>query len=225
MRQSSGIQTMEGQVAAAYEARRRAAEALVRLQRPEGFWWAVLTGGDTTLESDFILLQLWLHPPADGVWNPSNRTRIERAVPSILERQLPDGGFSIYPKGPADVSASVIAYFALKLAGIPQDDPRLKRCREKILSLGGIQSCNRYVKINLSLFGLYPREYCPAVPPEIMLPPGNLIYQISSWTRAIVIPLSILHSSGVTRPAPHGFTLQELYRPDLPLTYKRMACP
>jgi len=58
---------------------------------------------------------LWLHPPTDGVWNPPNRARIERAVSSILEWQLPDGGFNIYPNGPADVSASVKAYFALKL--------------------------------------------------------------------------------------------------------------
>lgn len=221
MRETPSIQPMDRLVAAASAARRRAAEAIVRLQRPEGFWQAKLTGGDATLEADFILLQLWLQPPAEGVWNPPNRARIERAVSSILERQLPDGGFNIYPKGPADVSASVKAYFALKLAGIPPDDPRLARCRETILSLGGIHSCNSYVKINLSLFGLYPREHCPAVPPEIMLLPGNFIYQMSSWTRAIVIPLSILHSSGVTRPAPRGFTLRELYRPDLPLTCRR----
>ncbi len=221
MRKTPSIQTMDRLVASASEGGRRAAEAIVRLQRPGGFWQAILTGGDVTLEADFILLQLWLHPPRDGVWNPPNRARIERAVSSILERQLPDGGFNTYPKGPADVSASVKAYFAMKLAGIPPDDPRLARCREKILLLGGIQSCNSYVKINLSLFGLYPREYCPTVPPEIMLLPGNFIYQMSSWTRAIVIPLSILHSSGVTRPALRGFTLQELYRPDLPLTYRK----
>jgi len=214
---------MKGLIEAASQARRRAAEALLGLQQPEGFWLAKLTGGDTTLESDFILLQLWLHPPAKGVWNPPNRAPIDGVARSILERQLVDGGFNIYPQGPAEVSASVKAYFALKLAGIPQDDPRLARCRETILSLGGIQSCNSYVKINLSLFGLYPRDHCPAVPPEIMLLPGNFIYQMSSWTRAIVIPLSILHSSGAMRPVPRGFTLQELYRPDLPLAFRKDA--
>ena len=81
---------------------------------------------------------------------------------SILARQLPDGGFNIYPQGPSEVSATVKAYFALKLAGLAYEDERLARARERILALGGIQAANSYVKVNLSLFGLYPREYCRA---------------------------------------------------------------
>ena len=95
MREIPDTQTTDRLVASASEARGRAAETLLALQRREGFWQAKLTGGDATLEADFILLQLWLYPPADGVWNPPNRARIERAVSSILERQLPDGGFNI----------------------------------------------------------------------------------------------------------------------------------
>src|SRR5260370_20477740 len=145
------------------------------------------------LNSDYILLQLWLHPPVDGVWDPAARPLIDKAVDSILERQLPDGGFNIYPQGPADVSATGKAYFSLKVAGVDYDDPRLARAPEPVLALGGIQAANSYVKVNLSLFDLYPREDCPAIPPEIMLL-GKFIYQMSSWTRAIVIPLSIVHS-------------------------------
>ena len=129
---------------------------------------------------------------------------------SILARQLPDGGFNIYPKGPSDVSATVKAYFALKLAGLAYDDERLARARERILALGGMQAANSYVKINLSLFGLFPREDVPSVPPELMLLPGNFIYQMSSWTRAIVIPLSIVHAMNPRRPVPAGFHLKEL---------------
>jgi squalene-hopene/tetraprenyl-beta-curcumene cyclase len=190
----------------------RATEWLLERQHRDGYWWGELTA-DTTLESDWILLQLWLHPPVDGVWNPPGRERIDRAVESILARQLPDGGFNIYPQGPADVSATVKAYFALKLAGLDYDDPRLKRARERILALGGIQAANSYVKINLSLFGLYPREGAPTVPPELMLLPGNFIYQMSSWTRAIVIPLSIVHALNPRRPVPKGFDLEELFVP------------
>ena len=105
----------------------------------------------------------------DGVWNPPTRPLIDKAVRSIFERQLPDGGFNIYPQGPSDVSATVKAYFSLKVAGVPFDDPRLARARERILGLGGIQAANSYVKVNLSLFDLYPREDCPSIPPEIML--------------------------------------------------------
>src|SRR5258706_24560 len=76
--------------------------------------------------------------------------------------------------------------------------------------MGGIQAANSYVKVNLSLFDLYPREDCPSIPPEIMLF-GKFIYQMSSWTRAIVIPLSIVHSMNPRRPVPEGFNLKELF--------------
>ena len=167
---------------------------------------------DSTLESDYILLQLWLHPPEGGVWNPPTRHLIDRAVEVILARQLPDGGFSIYPAGPSEVNATVKAYFALKLAGMDADDPRLTRARERILALGGIQAANSYVKINLSLFGLYPRQYTPSIPPEMILA-GNFIYELSSWTRAIVIPLSIVQALNPARPVPAGFTIEELFKP------------
>jgi squalene-hopene/tetraprenyl-beta-curcumene cyclase len=137
---------------------------------------------------------------------------IDRAVDAILARQLPDGGFNIYPAGPSEVNASVKAYFALKLAGIGAEDSRLARCRDRILALGGIQACNSYVKINLSLFNLYPRKYTPSIPPEMILA-GNFIYELSSWTRAIVIPLSVVQALNPGRPAPAGFTLEEIFKP------------
>jgi squalene-hopene/tetraprenyl-beta-curcumene cyclase len=204
------LQASDALHAAAVEARRRSAEALVGMHRADGYWWADLTA-DTTLESDYILLQLWLFPPEGGVWNPPTRELVNKAVNAILRRQLPDGGFNIYPDGPPDVSATVKAYFALKLAGVPVDDPRMVRAREVILGLGGIQAANSYVKLNLSFFDLYPRDCCPSVPPEMMLLPHDFIYQMSSWTRAIVIPLSILHGMEARRPVPEGFDLKELW--------------
>lgn len=210
---STSLHLANALVDATSQAVRRAADALLARQTPEGYWWAELTA-DTTLESDFILLQLWLHPPQGGVWQPPTRPLIDKAVRSILARQLADGGFPVYPHGPADISASCKAYFALKLAGVPLDDERMVRLRELILSLGGLQAANSYVKINLSLFGLFPRERCPAIPPEMMLLPGNFVYQMSSWTRAIVIPLSIVHAHNPRRPVPEGFGLGELFLPE-----------
>ena len=198
--------------AAAGQAVRRAADYLAGLQEPDGHWCAELTA-DTTLESDFILFQLWLYPPVDGRWEPESRPLVEKAVRSILDRQLPDGGFNIYAGGPAEVSASVKAYFALKLAGLSEDEPRMRTLREVILGLGGIQAANSYVKVNLSLFGLYPRKYCPSIPPEAVLLPFRFLYQVSSWTRAIVVSLSILHSADPRRPVPKGFGLSELWLP------------
>ena len=190
----------------------KASAALLKQQNAAGYWCAELTA-DTTLESDFILLQLWMHPPVDGVWKHCDTPRIRKAVESILARQLPDGGFNIYVEGPAEISACCKAYFALKVAGLSADDSRMRSLRECILALGGLQSANSYVKVNLSLFDLYPRDHTPSIPPELMLLPGGVIYQMSSWTRAIVIALAIVHSSNPKRPVPTGFTLDEIHLP------------
>ena len=162
---------------------RKASDFLLRRQHTAGFWWEDLTA-DTTLESDYILFQLWLHRVENGVWNPPARATIDRAAASILSRQLPDGGFNIYPQGPADISACVKAYFSLKLAGIAPSDERMLRLRDRILALGGLQAANSYTKLNLSLFGLYPRDCVPSVPPEMMLL-SRFTYEMSSWSRAI----------------------------------------
>lgn len=194
-----------------------AAASLLRRQHREGYWWGDLTA-DTTLESDYILLQLWLHPPANGEWRPPTRHLIDKAVRAILARQLRDGGFNLYPCGTADVSASVKAYFALKVAGLDPTSPELSKARRRILELGGVQAANSYVKLNLSLFDLYPREFTPSVPPELMLL-GNLVYEMSSWTRAIVIPLSVVHSANPRKPVPAGFDIKELFHPECPLEF------
>jgi squalene-hopene/tetraprenyl-beta-curcumene cyclase len=209
---SAPVQVGNALESAAQHAMRRTARYLSALQERDGHWCAELTA-DSTLESDYILFQLWLYPPRDGKWQPKTRPLIDKAVRSILDRQLPDGGFNICVKGPSEISASVKAYFALKVAGVPIEDPAMTRLRERILALGGIQAANSYVKVNLSLFDLYPRQYCPSIPPELVLLPFNLIYQMSSWTRAIVVSLAIAHSANPRRPAPEGFHLDELWLP------------
>ena len=209
---SPTLQVRDTLLTAAQQKTTLAAEHLLSLQHSDGYWCALLTA-DTTLESDYILLQLWMHTPVDGVWDPPNRGQIDRAAARILSKQLRDGGFNIYVKGPSEISACVKAYFALKLAGIPVDGDQMTRLRERILALGGMQAANSYTKVNLSLFDLYPREGTPSIPPEIMLLPGKLLYQMSSWTRAIVISLAIVHAHDPKRPAPAGFNLDELFIP------------
>lgn len=215
---SPSLQIGEALLDAARETMRRGAAYLLSLQKKEGYWWADLTA-DSTLEADYVLLELWLHPPQNGLWSPPSKALIDRAARSIVERQLPDGGFNIYAHGPSELNATIKAYTALKLAGFPADDPTLARARERILALGGLAAANSYVKINLSLFGLFPRGHAPSIPPELMLL-GNLIYEMSSWTRAIVIPLSVLNAIGGQRPVPKGMTLEELFVPGVPLSFK-----
>ena len=207
---------------AARQATCRAAAYLTSLQAANGHWCAELTA-DTTLESDYILFQLWIHPPKAGVWNPPTRDLIEKAARSILDRQLADGGFNIYVDGPAEISASVKAYTALKLAGIDPEDIRMRRLRQRILDLGGVQAANSYVKINLSLFDLFPRQHCPSIPPEVVLLPLDFLYQMSAWTRAIVVALAIVHSSNPRRPVPAGFDLGELWLPGVGAEFGKAA--
>ena len=199
---------------------RRAAACVTGLQRNDGHWCAELTA-DSTLESDYILFQLWVDPPVNGVWETPAHTWVEKAAQAILDRQLPDGGFNIYVQGPSEISASVKAYVALKLAGLPADDSRMVRLRDRILALGGIQAANSYVKVNLSLFGLYPREHCPSIPPEVVLLPFQFLYQMSSWTRAIVVSLSIAHSADPRRPVPAGFHIDEIWKPGVSAAFRR----
>src|SRR3990172_3802686 len=94
-----------------------AKNALLSCQEPEGYWCGDLTS-DSTLESDYVLLQLWLHPPAGKSWHPPTANRVEKAARSILHQQLPDGGWNIYPGGPGELNATVKAYTALKLTGV-----------------------------------------------------------------------------------------------------------
>jgi len=217
---SAHAQTKTTLEAAAETAVGSATLRLESLQAKDGHWCGELTA-DTTLESDYILFQLWLHPPTCGQWEPPSRQLIDKAAQSILDRQLPDGGFNIYINGPSEVSASVKAYFALKLAGLSTDDPRMAGLRQRILELGGIQAANSYVKVNLSLFDLYPREYCPSIPPEVALLPFRLLYQMSSWTRAIVLSLSIVHAANPKKPVPRGFHLDEIWLPGASPDFRR----
>ena len=212
------LQTTEPAAGGVSQAIARASEWLLGQQSEKGYWWGDLTA-DTTLESDYILLQLWLYQPEGKTWDPPTRVQVDRPVRSILARQEPDGGFSIYPGGPADVSASVKAYFALKLAGVDPAGEAMTRLRESILAHGGLQACNSYVKINLSLFGLYPREFVPTVPPEMILM-GRVLYHMSAWARAIVVPLAIVQALNPGRPVPEGFTIEELFVPGVSKEFK-----
>lgn len=202
-----------------HQAARAGAQALQAMQFEDGYWSGHLTA-DTTLESDWVLLELWMNPPDENGWHPRSRERIDKAMRTILMRQLADGGWCIYEGGPSEINATARAYIAMKIAGIDPEVPAMVRARQKVLALGGLQCCNSYTKINLSLFGLYPRQFVPSIPPELLLVPGGLLYEMSSWTRTIIVPLSIAQALGGARPVPNGLAVEELYHP-----HKRLAMP
>ena len=97
--------------------------------------------------------------------------------------------------GPADQSASVKAYFALKLCGVSPDEPFMRLARQRILDHGGVVSANVFSKIALALFGQYDWRGIPSMPPEIMLAPKWFyfnLYAVSYWSRAVITPLLII---------------------------------
>jgi squalene-hopene/tetraprenyl-beta-curcumene cyclase len=183
----------------------RSRECLLQLQQADGHWVGELQG-DTILESEWILLMAFLGRRDDP--------RVAKAARYILRQQLPEGGWSIYPGGPAELSSSVKAYFALKLAGHSPDEPAMDRARAVIRSLGGAAACNSFTKFYLSLLGQFPYENCASVPPEMMLLPRWFyfnIYAMSSWTRTIVIPLSIFSAHRPIRRLPSVLGIDELF--------------
>jgi squalene-hopene/tetraprenyl-beta-curcumene cyclase len=184
----------------------RGAEHLLSLQVEEGFWLGELEA-DTTLESDYIY---YLH-----VLGKADPERIAKLANYVRQRQLPDGGWSLYPGGPSELNATCKAYFALKLAGDPANSPHLERARETVHRLGGLEHTNSYVRFYLALVGALGWEFVPAIPPELMLLPNWFyinIYEMSSWTRGIVIPMAIISAIRPEWKIPEGAHVDELFR-------------
>lgn len=181
-----------------------ATRRLRSLQQRDGHWCGELEG-DTILESEYLLLLHYLGRPHD--W------RFQKAAQYIRQQQLDGGGWPIYAAGPTDLSASVKAYFILKIAGDSPDAPHMARARERILAMGGIDACNSFTKIYLSIFRQYAWEKCPAVPPELILLPDWFpfnIYKMSYWSRCIVVPLSIIWAFQPTCDVPEQWSIREL---------------
>jgi len=198
-----------------------AAKSLLEKQFDDGYWYGDLTA-DSTLQSDYILLQMWLYPAAEnGSWNPPTMPRIRKAMRAILDAQRADGGWNIYEPGPSEVNATVRAYAMLKMAGMDIEDPRMKKARQLILRMGGIQACNSYTKLNYSFFDLFPRKYVPTIPPEILIIPGNVLYEMSSWTRTIIVPVSLVQAVGGTKRTPGLLRIDELVHPHRKLALAR----
>lgn len=166
----------------------KATDHLFSLQNEEG-WWCGELEADIMLEADYIFLHTMLGTGDTG--------KMRRALTEMLRFQNEDGSWSIYPGGPGNISLTVKGYFSAKLMGIKAEDPILVKAREWILANGGVVACNTFTKIYLCFMGQYDYDAIPAIPPELILFPKWCyfnIYEISSWTRAMVVPLSIAYA-------------------------------
>ena len=185
-------------------------EWLIEAQSPEGFWHGELEG-DTILESEYVLLMTYLGRLRDPVCVKMGRT--------IREEQDPDGGWSIYPGGPANISATVKAYFVLKLLGVSTEDPSMVRARGVIHEAGGARACNSFTRFYLALLGQIPYDEVPYVPPELMLVPARMPFSLasmSSWTRTIIVPLMIISAFKPIRKLGPEQGIAELFPEGLP---------
>jgi len=183
----------------------RAQEHLLGIQKQEGYWVGELMV-DSTIVSDMVAYHHW-NGKVDPAWQ-------RKAVNHLFSMQLPDGGWNIYYGGPSEVNATIKAYLALKLAGVPVTDWRMLRAREVALNLGGVPRMNTFSKLYLALLGLFPWEYVPTIPCEVLMI-GKWFHvnfwDMSNWSRAMLVPLAIINHFKPTRPPQNHVTLDELH--------------
>ncbi|MDR3508375.1 MAG: squalene--hopene cyclase [Caulobacteraceae bacterium] len=184
----------------------RATDALLAQQRPDGHWVFELEA-DATIPAEYILLRQYLAEPDD--------LELERKIAVYLRRIQGDhGGWPLYHDGPFDVSATVKAYFALKMIGDSPDAPHMKRAREALLARGGAETCNVFTRFLLAFFGVVTWKAVPEMPVQIMLLPRWFpvhLLKISYWARTVIVPLLVLRALKPLARNPRGVTIDELF--------------
>jgi squalene-hopene/tetraprenyl-beta-curcumene cyclase len=187
------------------EAITRSQSFLLAEQKPEGYWVGELMV-DATLVADMVAFYHW--------WGKVDTEWQRKAVNHLFQMQLVEGGWNIYPHGPAEVNATIKCYLALKLAGVPVTDPRMLRAREVARSLGGVPRMNTFSKLYLALIGLVGWNHVPTIPCEVLLI-GKWFHvnfwEMSNWSRAMLIPLAIINHYRPTRSLKTGVNLDELF--------------
>ncbi len=186
-----------------------ATQALLALRQPDGHWVFELEG-DGTIPSEFVLLRRYLGEPVDTV--------LEGKIANYLRRtQGAHGGWSLVHDGVFNMSASVKAYFALKVIGDAPDAAHMSRAREAILARGGAVHINVFTRFMLTLFGILTWRSVPVLPVEIMLLPMWApfhISKISYWARTTLIPLMVLAALKPWPLYPIGVGIDELFLED-----------
>ncbi len=182
-----------------------ARDALLDRQHADGYWVGELQG-DSILESEYILLK-WILGQEDDPELPLITTYLRRL-------QNADGGWSLFPGGPADLSGTVKAYFVLKLMGDDPNAPHMRVARELIRKLGGAEKCNSFTKFYFAALGQISYDACPSIPPEIVFLPKSAyfnLYHCSAWTRTMILPLGLVTTLRPVRCVPEHLGIAELY--------------
>ena len=195
---------------------------LLSLQYDEGYWWGELES-NATITAEHLFLTHILGIGTQELWDKIAR--------QLLAWQNEDGSWSLWYDGPGELSTTVEAYVALKMAGVDPDSPEMTNAREWIMARGGVERVRNFTKIWLALMGEWPWEGLPVIPPEVVLLPKWFpinVYEFGSWARGTMVPLTIVYAHRPTFPIPAYARIDELFprgraNADLSLPKKRSA--
>ncbi len=187
------------------EAAASATQWLLAEQKPDGFWCAELEG-DVLTATEYIMLLTYLG-------YPGQHPKIQALARYLVRKRNNDGGWPIYEGGPSEINNCVKGFLSLKIAGHTEQEPEMKALRATILRLGGLDNCNSFTKMYLAMLGQFPWDCCPCVPAELSLVPDWFylnIYSMSSWSRTIVVPLSIIFAHKPVVRLPEAVSVADL---------------
>ncbi|HET7848951.1 MAG TPA: squalene--hopene cyclase [Pseudolabrys sp.] len=183
-----------------------ATRALLACQQRDGHWVFELEA-DATIPAEYVLLRHYRGEPVEAA--------LEQKIAAYLRRvQGAHGGWPLFHDGDFDMSASVKAYFALKMIGDSPDEPHMRRARETILSRGGAVHCNVFTRVLLSLYDVLDWRSVPEMPVEIVLLPRWFPFHLSKvsyWARTVLVPLLVLQALKPKAKNPRGVTIGELF--------------
>ncbi|MEM7541703.1 MAG: squalene--hopene cyclase [Pseudomonadota bacterium] len=202
------VQPLERVVDPVESALADAVAALLNRQKTDGHWRYDLEA-DATIPSEYILLHVFL--------GTSDNERNQRISRYVIRRQNDNGSWSLYEGGPGEISATVKAYFALKLAGHAPDAPHMEQARNWVLANGGAEKVNVFTRITLAMFGQIPWRTVPAMPVEMMFLPKWWFFNLSKvsyWSRCVIIPLLILFARRPVADVAASQGISELFHSD-----------
>ncbi|MCM1984703.1 squalene--hopene cyclase [Lyngbya confervoides] len=178
---------------------------LLSLQHEQGYWWAALES-NVSITAEAVLVH--------KIWGSDGPRPLHKVEPYLRQQQRSHGGWELYYGDGGELSVSVEAYMALKLLGVPADDPAMVQARRFILHRGGISQTRIFTKLHLALIGCYEWQGLPSLPAWVMLLPDFSpvnIYEMSSWARGSTVPLLVVMDRKPIFPLAHPINLDELY--------------
>ncbi|MDR9024419.1 squalene--hopene cyclase [Burkholderia multivorans] len=184
----------------------RATDALLAAQNADGHWVYELEA-DSTIPAEYVLLVHYL--------GETPNLELEQKIGRYLRRiQQADGGWPLFTDGAPNISASVKAYFALKVIGDDENAEHMQRARRAIHAMGGAEMSNVFTRIQLALYGAIPWRAVPMMPVEIMLLPQWFPFHLSKvsyWARTVIVPLLVLNAKRPLAKNPRGVRIDELF--------------